>query len=65
MGEMMRTYRVYLIGESDGVVYGIKEYEAASEASAAALADSLLPDAGGWWGDQRLVKQFSAAGGRL
>lgn len=56
----MQTYRLYLIGEADGVVYGIKEYEAESDAGAAEVAESLLPV----WDGQRLVKELSAAGGR-
>jgi hypothetical protein len=62
----MQTYRVYLIGEADGVVYGIKEYEAANEASAAQMAESLVPDndPGAWWGDQRLIKEIGVAGAR-
>ena len=58
----MQTYRVYLIGETDGVVYGIKEYEAGSEASAAEVAESLVPnDPALWWGDQRLVRKIKLA----
>lgn len=56
----MRTYRVYLIGETDGVVYGIKEYEADSEASAAEMAESLVPPET-LWGDQRLIRQLGIA----
>jgi hypothetical protein len=56
----MRTYRVYLIGEADGIVYGIKEYEAESEASAAEMAESLLPPEDAW-GGQRLIRQLGIA----
>jgi hypothetical protein len=59
----MQTYRLYLIGESDGVVYGIKEYEAETEASAAALAESLLPHET-VWGGQRLLKELSVDSAR-
>ncbi len=52
----MRTYRLYLIGEADGVVYGIKEYEADSDAAAAAVAEMLIPGESSWDG-QRLVKE--------
>ena len=55
----MQTYRLYLIGEADGVVYGIKEYEAETDASAAALAESLVPQEA-IWGNQRLVKELNA-----
>lgn len=54
----MQTYRLYLIGEADGVVYGIKEYEAETDASAAAVAETLLPQEAVWEG-QRLVKELS------
>lgn len=54
----MRTFQLRLIGESDGIVYGIKEYEAASEAHAAELASGLCEDSDLWWGGQRLLKQL-------
>lgn len=56
----MQTYRLYLIGEADGVVYSIKEYEAESPACAAALAESLIPQEP-IWGDQRLVHELSVS----
>lgn len=63
----MRTFQLRLIGESDGIVYGIKEYEAASEAQAAEVASGLCGDESDlWWGGQRLLKQLvpTAAGDR-
>lgn len=58
----MRTFQLRLIGETDGVVYGIKEYEALNEAHAAELADGLCgddPDL--WWGGQRLIRELAPA----
>ena len=54
----MRTFQLRLIGESDGVVYSIKEYEAASEAQAAEVACALCEESDLWWGGQRLLKQL-------
>ena len=45
----MRTFQLRLIGESDGIVYGIKEYEAASEAQAAEVASGLCGDESDLW----------------
>ena len=58
----MQTYRLYLIGEADGVVYAIKEYEAENEAVAAALAEALVPDES--WAGQKLVRSLSRSGDR-
>ena len=58
-GKEMRTFQLRLIGESDGIVYGIKEYEASNEAHAAELASGLCgddPDI--WWGGQRLLQDL-------
>ncbi len=58
----MRTFQLRLVGESDGVVYSIKEYEASNEAHAAEVAVGLCgedPDL--WWGGQRLLKELAPA----
>ena len=55
----MRTFQLRLIGESDGIVYSIKEYEASSEAHAAELATGLCgDDVDIWWGGQRLLREL-------
>ena len=58
----MKTFQLRLIGETDGIVYGIKEYEAASAAHAAELASGLCGEESDlWWGGQRLLKQLVPA----
>jgi hypothetical protein len=60
----MRTFQLRLIGETDGVVYGVKEYEASNEAHAAEVANGLCgddPDL--WWGGQRLLKELVPSSG--
>jgi hypothetical protein len=51
----LRTYRLWLVGEADGIVYSIKEYEASSAAEAARRAEALCghPD-DLWWEGQPL-----------
>lgn len=61
-GGDMKTYRLRLIGRDDGLVYGVKEYEAADEMQAAELAGGLCGDRGDlWWGNQPLVQELIAA----
>jgi hypothetical protein len=58
----MRTFQLRLIGETDGVVYSVKEYEASNEAHAAEVACGLCGDEPElWWGGQRLLKELVAA----
>ena len=61
----MKTFQLRLVGETDGVVYSIKEYEALNEAHAAEVASGLVgadPDL--WWGGQRLLKELVSAAAR-
>lgn len=49
----MKTYRLLMVGTSDGIVYGIKEYEAESDSRAAEVAEQLCgqhPDDLVWQG---------------
>lgn len=58
----MRTYRLSLVGASDGIVYGIKEYEAEDDMRAALLAERLCgehPD-DLWWQGQPLTTKLHA-----
>jgi hypothetical protein len=58
----MKTFQLRLIGESDGVVYGIKEYEASNEVHAAEVASGLCGDDSDlWWEGQRLLKELIPA----
>ena len=58
----MKTFQLRLIGESDGIVYGIKEYEASNEVHAAEVASGLCGDDSDlWWGGQRLLKELVPA----
>jgi len=58
----MRTFQLRLIGESDGVVYSVKEYEASNEAHAAEVAVGLCGEESElWWGGQRLLKELLPA----
>jgi hypothetical protein len=58
----MKTFQLRLIGESDGVVYSIKEYEASNEVHAAEVASGLCgDDTDLWWGGQRLLKELVPA----
>jgi hypothetical protein len=57
----MKTYRLRLIGERDGLIYGVKEYEAANEVQAAEVAQGLCGDPDLWWGSQRLVQELDSA----
>ncbi len=58
----MRTFQLRLIGEADGVVYSIKEYEASNEVHAAEVASGLWGDDQDiWWGGQRLLKELMPA----
>lgn len=60
----MRTFQLRLIGEADGVVYSIKEYEASNEAHAAEVASGLCgEDPEMWWGGQRLLMELAPAAG--
>jgi hypothetical protein len=56
----VKTYRLSLVGASDGILYGIKEYEAESDARAAELAEQLCgrhPD-DLWWQGQKLTTRL-------
>ncbi len=56
----MTTYRLSLVGAADGIVYGVKEYEAESDARAAELARQLCgqhPD-DLWWQGQPLTTEL-------
>ena len=58
----MRTFQLRLIGETDGIVYSIKEYEACDERDAAEVASGLCGEESDlWWGGQRLLKQLVPA----
>lgn len=50
---LMKTYRVFLTGAADGVLYAMKEYTASDRSEALTLADEICAAS---WGDQRLVK---------
>ncbi len=53
----MKTYRLSIMGAADGILYGIKEYQADSDARAAELAEQLCgrhPD-DLWWQGQKLT----------
>ncbi len=59
----LKTYRLWLVGSADNIVYGIKEYEADSDASAARVADQLCgeyPD-DLWWQGQQLRRELKRA----
>ena len=61
----MKTYRLALVGSSDGIIYGIKEYEAESDARAAELAAKLCgehPD-DLWWQGQPLTTELRPVDG--
>ena len=60
----MKTYRLRLIGERDGLTYGVKEYEAANRTQAAELAQALCDSGALWWGGQRLIQELVAAPAR-
>lgn len=52
-GQTLKTYRLLMVGEADGIVYGIKEYEAENDGRAAELAEQLCgqhPDDLVWQG---------------
>ena len=58
----MKTFQLRLIGENDGIIYGVKEYEASNEVHAAEVASGLCgDDADLWWGGQRLIKELVPA----
>ena len=58
----MKTYRLLMVGSADGIVYGIKEYEAESDSRSAELAEQLCgqhPDDLLWQG-QLLTTRLGA-----
>ena len=58
----MKTYRLFLVGATDRMIYGIKEYEAANEEQASQLARRIFGDHPGdlMWGGQRIVTELRA-----
>jgi hypothetical protein len=52
------TYRLCVIGEEDGVVYSVKEFEAADSRQAALLAEELVGPEASWWDGQRLTTRL-------
>jgi hypothetical protein len=56
----VRTYWLSLVGAADGIIYGIKEYQAESDARATELAEQLCgrhPD-DLWWQGQELTTRL-------
>ena len=53
---MMQTYRVCLAGEQDGIIYGVKEFEARSAADADRVAREICRLS---WEGQRLTIRIS------
>lgn len=59
----LKTYRLLLVGAADNIIYGIKEYDADSDATAARVADQLCgqhPD-DLWWQGQELRRELRPA----
>jgi hypothetical protein len=51
-------YRLSVRGADDGVVYGVKEFDAEDDEGAQAVAVSLVGEQPYWWDGQRLVVEL-------